>query len=274
MKTEEEVKQMHEKVKHLMKTEEEVKLIYEQVKHLIESDVPIDQSTVAYAHEFTEDEQSLLQSVFPDKIPDGAGAAFFDYLSPEIGTYHWLAENPITKGSNEDARARLDQLRQLASQLLERIDDIPIELHEWLNLAITYVENLKRCNQGKDQLPYAVAINNPYSVASARWMRTFIDHINDFDSALSHIEEKLEGNVGGNPEDLAMTYLSLQTGITYKKCFGVMPTMTEGGSFDQILAALAQIVGRGDDWTRINVNHFAKKSVNEIKRMDKDGVIY
>jgi len=61
-----------------------------------------------------------------------------------------------------------------------------------------------------------------------------------------------------------MSYLSLQSAKAYRDCFAQEPTPTEGKPFERILANLAEIVGRHDSSTELNVMHYVRKAVKDL----------
>ena len=93
-----------------MKTEEEIQQLFEQVKHLIESDEPIDNPYEVQPHSFSEAERSSLLDVFPDNVTDDMADKFLQHLALAIGTFHRLNNPKEQPLANLKARKNLKRL--------------------------------------------------------------------------------------------------------------------------------------------------------------------
>ena len=97
-----------------MKTEEEIQQLFEQVKHLIESDEPIDNPYEVQPHSFREAERSSLLDVFPDNVTDDMADKFLQHLALAIGTFHRLNNPKEQPLANLKARKKLKSLCVIA----------------------------------------------------------------------------------------------------------------------------------------------------------------
>lgn len=248
-----------------MKTREEVEQLFEQVRHLIESDEPIDHPWEVRPHQFTESQLACLLGVFPNDIGEQASDAFLQRMALAVGAYHRLSQSGDTRLSNSEARASLEALRKAAAQTKSRFEGLPAQLHSEIDLALQHVLQSKQAALGGEPEPYVRSFTAPYSDATTEWVRMFVTQLQDIEAALVLIEERRRSDRGGKPVDRAMSYLSLETAKAYRECFVEDPTPTEGKSFERILANLAQIVGRNDDASDLNVMHYVQKAIKDLR---------
>ena len=256
-----------------MKTEEEIQQLFEQVKHLIESDEPIDNPYEVQPHSFSEAERSSLLDVFPDNVTDDMADKFLQHLARAIGTFHRLNNPKEQPLANLKARKKLKSLRNAFARSHKLYVRLPDQLHRRIDIALQQVAQERRIEQGGEPSAFVWNPGAHYSDATADSVYALVNQMSDMVKALDLTESHLKRNHGGNPVGVAMSDLSLKTAIAFKKCFALDATSTEGDLFELILAVAADITEtRGDSET--SVMHYVRKAVGDLKHLEDQNLPY
>lgn len=256
-----------------MKTEEEIQQLFEQVKHLIESDEPIDNPYEVQPHSFSEAEHSSLLDVFPDNVSDDDADDFLQRLALAIGTFHRLNNPKEQPLANSKARKKLKSLRNAFARSHKLYVRLPDQLHRGIDIALQQVEHERRIEQGGEPSAFVWNPGAHYSDATADSVYALVNQMSDMVKALDLRENYLKQNRGGNPVGVAMSDLSLKTAIAFKKCFGLDPTSTAEDPFELILAVAAEITGsRGA--SEPSVMHYVRKAIQALGQLDDQNLPY
>lgn len=256
-----------------MKTEEEIQQLFEQVKHLIESDEPIDNPYEVQPHSFSEAEHSSLLDVFPDNVSDDDADDFLQRLALAIGTFHRLNNPKEQPLANLKARKKLKSLRNAFARSHKLYVRLPDQLHRGIDIALQQVEHERRIEQGGEPSAFVWNPGAHYSDATADSVYALVNQMSDMVKALDLRENYLKQNRGGYPVGVAMSDLSLKTAIAFKKCFGLDPTSTAEDPFELILAVAAEITGsRGA--SEPSVMHYVRKAIQALGQLDDQNLPY
>ncbi|MDH3611972.1 MAG: hypothetical protein OEU90_07040 [Gammaproteobacteria bacterium] len=256
-----------------MKTEKEIQELYEQVKHLIGSDQPIDNPFEVVPHEFSGDELTRLHEVFPDGISEAQSKRFIEQLSNLVGIYHRLSDSADKEIPNSQARKELKALRKSVASSHSLFVNLSSPLTRNIDIAVQHVQQMKEIESSGKSAGYVWSFSAPYSDLTAEWVQSLTTHMEELVNALDLIESKLKSNSGGAPVDRAMSYLANRVAVEYKKCFDQMPSNIEEMHFERILSVLAEIVGRHGAGV-FSVMHFVRKGVDNLNILDAQGVKY